>query len=114
MPDTNYLLFLFCKFHAFTIPQAPLAPAPFTGGCLFVCADIAKNILPFPQGVGAGTRRLSKSFPTVRRGSRRGTRPYHNNSITAAESDRGSASASFSHLGRSLFSASHSGVNRAI
>ena len=32
MPDTNYLLFLFCKLHTFTIPQALSRQLPLHKG----------------------------------------------------------------------------------
>ena len=37
VPDTNYLLFLFCKLQAFTIPQALARQLPLHKGALGLC-----------------------------------------------------------------------------
>ena len=52
MPDRNYLSFLLCNFHTFTIPQALPRQLPLHKGAFFCLCEHCKKVLLFPQGGG--------------------------------------------------------------
>ncbi len=67
VPDTNYLLFLFCKLQNFTIPQALTRQLPLHKGAFLVCANIAGDLLP--QGAAVTMHRLLGENPMITGGS---------------------------------------------
>ena len=70
----NYLSFLLCNFHTFTIPQALPRQLPLHKGAFFVCANIAKKFCCFRRAGAYGMPPYGVRFLPERRATN--GRPY--------------------------------------